>query len=444
MRALALAFGPWLALSACQEASRHLAYPPVEGSWALLSASPVQPRLWILASDAQEVIEVPGDDSGPPNLAAAVWAVDRPRDLRLPEGAVALEAPSTFTRGLPLGEPETRYFEAGADGEWRERGEAPPELEAVQFRDPWICPELEFEVFEIPGTEGADGFAFGVKVSEDAVLARQGDGRLFLIDVGGGFEAVSIAGLEGGASAFAVHGEELWVGTSSGAVFRGALARPYTVQRVGAPTDAPIDRLVVTMSQGREHIMLLDRDRRLWHHDGSSWVVAHAYYADTTNDRSKDLLEIEPGHVLASSLSEPDLLRYSGGVWSVERPEVLPTSGFSRLLHVPGAETLAVATFGTIYGDQGGRWEELMTPTARINVGAWAEVGGAVLTGDLRSGLELVYPRRALACGPRTLPFTIRAEVMARLGDRVLVAGPGRRLGALTAFAVIRTTENSQ
>lgn len=438
VRALVFLVGPPLLLCACGDEVRHLSYPPGEGAWALLADSPVRSRLWILARDPQTKLEVEVDDPATLTLAAAVFDADTPHMLRLPEGRVELESASALTRGLPLGGEQTRFFLADAASGWREQEAAWPALERLRFRDSWLCPDLEVEVIEIPGTEGADGFSAGVKLSEDAALVRQSDGRIFLIDARGEFEEVSIAGLEGGATAFAVHGDELWVGTSSGGVFRGALARPYAVERFGAPTDSPIDRLVVTASGGREHVMLLDRGRRLWHFDGAAWSVAHAYYADSTSDRSKDLIEIEPGHVLGCSLSEPEIVRFQSGVWTVEVPEDLPISGFSRLLHISGFGTLAVSTLGTIYSDHQGRWEELMTPTARINIGALVELDGPVLTGDLRSGLELVYPSRALACGPRTLPFTIRAELLARLGERVLAAGSGRRQGSLSAFALVR------
>lgn len=350
-------------------------------------------------------------------------------ELGVPRGEVPLVETGADTRRLPLDLAGLRFFESRGGESWKEVATVSSGVQELSFVDPRPrrCPTLDERDFEVPGTTERV-LAFTVALDDRRFLFGLDDGQVFLGDIDGAIEAVTLPGLEGTASGAFRAGERLWVGTTTGSVYRSSVSDPTRLERVLTSSAAPIDRLVVTTMQGRQETVVLDRERVLWRHDGAAWSRAYAFPLDGTADRSKDLIEIEPGHVLAVALSEPTLVRIREGTLSAERPETLPVSGFQCVAHLAGFGTIASGTFGELYSDHDSRWRLLMSPSLHVNVASLEPFGGLLALVSYSGTLELIIPEERRSCGPQPLPLGIRGDLL-RVGEALVAVGVPRASG---------------
>lgn len=233
LRRLTLLF---LVLTGCQEELRFMAHPPGAGTMALAVREGARVQLWIMPRSRAPAIELEIEDVDQTELAAVVFEADEPAALALPEGLVPLEPSGPRTRGLPLDESSARFYVGVTDGAWVESDFPPPLLEELHLRDPRICPEIHVETVVVPGTQTSQGFLFGAILGPEAALLAHDEGRVFRVDGEMRVTEVEVSGHDAPLSAFATHGDELWVGTSSGAIFRAPLMKPSLSVNVGAMT----------------------------------------------------------------------------------------------------------------------------------------------------------------------------------------------------------------
>lgn len=428
-------------VAGCTDAPWYVLPPPASGTTALLISNDQRPRLWVFAEWPVSPIRAELETPGATVVSAVVFEGEPPAALGLPEGAVELEAETPLTRGLPLGRTTARFFSSTEDGAWQESSEVATHFGRLHFRDPTICPSLVAEQIVVDLREASDGFDLATSLSEDLIIIATLGGEVFQVDAERRIQPVALTGLEGQLSALAAHRGALWAGTAEGEIYRGPPESPFELVRVLTSSAAAIDRLLITQVQEREEVLIIDRDRAVWHHDGVSWQRLHAFANDTTANSAKDLFEVAPGHVLASSLSEPNILRLRNGELEVETPEETPVSGFNRVTHVPEFGSMACGTFGELYSDESGKWAPLMKPTTSVNLGAMRSVAGGLLVATIFGGIELLYPDRRLACGPQTLPAALRTDFIGGLGSGFLLSGPSRETSRRAPVVFLQLAE---
>lgn len=412
-----------LVLAGCENSSRLLLPPPVVGASAVVLEETSQVRLWIFSEWTTEALRIEVEDPSAAEVSAAVFESQALQALGLPEGAVELGATGATARALPLERPEVRIFESRVDGGWREVAEPSPVMRDLRFRDPRLCPDLETESVFIPGPFSSRGFGLGAALDDNTALIGVYRGPIYRVDAERRMQQIELSGLDGNVRTMTASEGELWVATSSGSIFQGPREDPFALSFVMNSSTTSLERMIVTRVGDHQEIVAMDQTRVVWHHDGRAWQSVHQFPDDGTNNRSNYLLEIEPGHVLGSSLGEPRLLRFRDGAFRLEQPSVLPLTGFSRVAHLRGFGSLAAGSLGEIYADASGAWAPHMSPSVSVNIGAMLEVDGALLVASISNDIELIHPERRLLCGPTTVPIDMRVDFMARLGEHTLLTG---------------------
>ncbi|MBI2377803.1 MAG: hypothetical protein HYV07_27625 [Deltaproteobacteria bacterium] len=443
MRAVGL-WWPLLAFAACGESELLLALP---GDGPTLLVYQVAGALRVSGIDRDDQSQqriVDPEDGHDSAVLAIVTDASSLSELGLGTGLNPLVAPGHGARRLPYAPPAKLYV-ADLDAGAFEPLEEPP----LFLADVWVHDSRLRRCLEIVETVGSVGletldwvnFAVTLEPRRAVLVSREG----VVIELGADLvpRRIQVRPELLDPSAMFVLGPELWIATSSGAVYRtdtanGLLSGP--LELVATSSGTPIDRLAVTVDDGIDLVVALDRSRRVLRQSGETFEEVFAFLQDSTADRSKALVVGEGGEILAISLSEPKIVRIRGREHSVESPLSPPVSGFNVGAFVPGFGYLLSETFGNLYANQGTRWEVLIrSQVTSVHRGImpmwdWAFMGN-------KGEYQLVHPERR-DCPPIKSEASLDPFSMTRFSeDEALVAGKPLADSADVPFAIVRKKE---
>ncbi|MBI4815284.1 MAG: hypothetical protein HY791_03430 [Deltaproteobacteria bacterium] len=348
-------------------------------------------------------------------------------DSGISPGEVALVPPGEDAQpAVPEG---ADVYEANLDTARFDRlSETPESLRGSFIPDLRVrkCPILLETVLELePWAPKDDWSNFAVALDERRAIVGTRSGILVEL-THDTHHLVTLRGLGEIPTAMTTFGSELWVGTASGSVHRGTYSDgdidDIPFEALPRPSELAIDRLGVTVHDGRSMVLALDRARKLFLFDGQSWAQIHAFPLDDTIDRSSDIFSAANGELLAISLSEPNIVRLRDGQVELEAPTNPPVSGFNRGVFIPGHGSYLSTTFGDLYSDTRGAWVFAIEPSMKTIKRALIADGGDLIAGS-RAEYEYFLVDEGRRCGNQASRADIDPFASVKVGEYFLFGG---------------------
>ncbi|MBK6689396.1 MAG: hypothetical protein IPG45_33315 [Deltaproteobacteria bacterium] len=420
-------------LIACSPSSVELHVPPRDGTSAIVVAVGANGGAQTLATDFTAEKALALDLDGDANLQLYVayyecslaWLGVPPAGAQLsPDGSL-----HPWTRAQAV----WAATEApGTEATWRELTAPDPELERLRLTEPRAdarCEALVAERIPLPGTEVDARVTFAIALDDErALFGFDRPVPPVIVERGG----TTLSALPAVPYLAGVRSEsgELFIVTTTGAAYRGDLARGFVPagNLVLPPALAPPfgGRLVVSRPEEPFELYLYSITSALERYDGERWeVVAETEGAST--DGAIDLLRLGPAELLVVPGNNQEIFFYQNGNLRPEIPRIGDKTRSAGL--VPGFGPLAGTEFGRIFERRRpGDWQELSRSGLEHDARAFAPFGNGFITGGGFGGLTVQYhPEQAAYC-PLDESIAIEFIELLPMGPDLLAA-PRRKDG---------------